>query len=75
MDILFKGRSHWNFLDLLESLYSFKISQKLTIKTRKNAVKAVDVFKNLCDEDRQYFVFFLMKQGYKVSYVKVLIFC
>ena len=63
MDILLKGMSHWNFLDLLESLYSFKISQKLTIKTGKNAVKAVDDFKSLCDEDRQYFVVFFLNEA------------
>ena len=41
-NILWKTMCHWNFLpDLLESLYSFEISQKLTtIKTEKNAVKS-----------------------------------
>ena len=47
--------SHWNLPDVLESLYSFKISQKLTsIQTGKNVLKT-DIFKNLFDEERQYF--------------------
>ena len=46
--------SHWNLPDVLESLYSFKISQKLTsIQTGKNTL--IDIFKNLFDEERQYF--------------------
>ena len=41
VDILLKGMSYWNFPDLLESLYSFEISQNLaTIKTGKNKVKS-----------------------------------
>ena len=41
IDMLWKGMSHWNSPDLLESLYSLEISQKLTtIKTGKNAVKS-----------------------------------
>ena len=47
---------HWNFSDLLESPYSFEISQNLTtLKTGKNTLK-MDAFKNLCNEERQFFL-------------------
>ena len=58
IEILLQVMSHWNFPDLLESLYSFEISQKLTtIKTGKKhvrkwvflkifAMKSVNFFQN-----------------------------
>ena len=46
INILWKGMSHRNFPDLLESLCSFEISQKLTTKkTGKKCVKKRMVLK------------------------------
>ena len=57
---------------LLGSQYLFAILQtSLTVKNSENEVK-VDISKNVPDGERQFF--FEMKEEYKVSCVKMLIF-
>ena len=59
--------------DLLGNQHSFEVLQaSLTFKNSKNVVKS-GCFENICDEVCQFS--FEMKEGYKVSCVKKLIFC
>ena len=58
--------------DLLGSQYLFEILQtSVTVEIVKMG-QNLDVLKNVCNEERQFF--FEMKEGYKVSCVKILIF-
>ena len=58
--------------DLLGSQYLFGILQSsLIVKNSENGIK-VDVSKNDCDGEHQFL--FEMKEGYKVSFAKILMF-
>ena len=57
--------------DLLGSQYLFEILQ--TLLNAKNSENGVKCSKNSCDWELQFFS--EIKEGYKVSFVKILIFC
>ena len=59
--------------DILGSQHLFEILQTShTFKNSENVLKS-GCFQNSCDGERQFFS--AMKERYKVSYVKILIFC
>ena len=61
-----------NFVsDLLGSQHLLEILQtSLTVKNSENMIKKLDVLKNVCDGQCQFF--FKMKEKYRVSCVKIL---
>ena len=61
---MLKAVSHWNFATLLESLYSY--STHPLKKLVKICLKE-DVSKNLCDDERRFFL--EIKVGCKISCV------